>query len=63
MWTKIKAIIASYITAGKAGQIVGNCKTGCELDNENEVVLSCIFHRSEISRLEAMNTTANERRS
>lgn len=47
-----------YQSAMKAGWIASRCKTGCYLDDKNEVVVSCIFHRAEITRLEEINKEA-----
>lgn len=47
--------IMAFYTAFKAGWIASRCKTGCVIDDETETIQSCIFHRSEITKLEAEN--------
>ncbi len=52
--------LKAWMSAFKAGRIAAACKTGCEIDDENEVIIPCFLHREEIMALSAENAKYNE---
>lgn len=59
MFNYVKRKVLAYYTAGKAGWIASQCKTGCVIDDENEEIRACPVHESEIARLERINEENN----